>query len=69
MFVNDNIVIYLNVKKDKITAKRLRDATKWILGESLSGGTFDFLFRILNIFSLNGMEISSKLILYSEFLA
>ena len=67
MFVNDNIVIYMNVKKDKTTTKRSRDATKWILGGSLSGCTFDFRFRILNIFSLNGTEISSKPVSYSKF--
>ena len=31
-------------------------------------GNFDFHFRILNIFSLNGTEISSKLVSYSAFL-
>ena len=51
MFVNENIVIYINVKKHKSTIKSSRDATKWILGGSPSGGTFDFPFRILNMFS------------------
>ena len=31
-------------------------------------GTSDFHFRMLNIFLLNGTEISSKPILYPEFL-
>ena len=67
MVVNDNIVSYINIKKDKSTTKRSRDATKRILRRSLSSDTFDFRFRILNIFSLNGMEISSKPVLRSEF--
>ena len=33
----------------------------------MSGGNFDFHFRIWNIFLLNGTEISSKPALYSEF--
>ena len=45
MSVNDNIIICMNVKKDKNTTKRSRDTTKWILGESLSSGIFDFRFR------------------------
>ena len=48
MFVNDNIVIYINSKKDKSTSKRSRDATKWILEGPRLGGSF--YFRILNIF-------------------
>ena len=66
MFVNENIVIYINVSKDKSTTMRSRDATNWILGELLPGSIFDF-FRILNMFLLNGTEISSKYISYSEF--
>ena len=31
-------------------------------------GTFDFRFDFLNIFPLNGTEISSKPVSYSEFL-
>ena len=66
MFFND-IVIYINVIKDKSATKRSRDAMKWILGGSLLGGTFDFCFYILNIFSLYGTEITSKPVSYSEF--
>ena len=62
MLVDDNIVIYINVKKYKSTKKRSRDATKGILGGLLLGGTIDFCFRISNIFSLNGRPVS-----YPEF--
>ena len=67
MFFNDNILICINIKKDKSTTKRSRDATKGILGRSFSGGTFNFRFCILNIFSLNRTEIYSKPVSYSEF--
>ena len=49
MFVHDNIVIYINVKKDQSTIKCSRDAMKWILGGSLYSGIFDFRFCIWNI--------------------
>ena len=53
MFVNDNIVIYITVKKDKSATKSPCDATKRIRGGSLSGDTLDFRFPILNIFFIN----------------
>ena len=67
MFVNDKIIICINVQKDKSTTKRSRDTTKRILGRSMSGGTFDFRFRMSNYFSFSGTETFSKPVSYSEF--
>ena len=47
MFVNDKIVIYINVRKDKSTTKQSRDATKCILGGSRN---FPFSFSYLEYF-------------------
>ena len=50
MFININIVICINVKRDKSTTKSSGDATELIQEGSLSGDSFNFRFRILNIF-------------------
>ena len=50
MFIKDNLVIYMKVKRNESITKRSHDAMKCILGGLLLGDTFDFCFCILNIF-------------------
>ena len=62
MFVDDHIVIYIKVKNQWQIIINVIWNNETLPFEL---DTFNFRFRILNIFSLNGTEISFKSVLYS----
>ena len=67
MFDNDNIIIYIDVKKRWERNKAFTWCYEMNSVKIAVGQHFQFSFSYLEYFSLNWTEISSKTVSYSEF--